>query len=117
MTRILLFAFLTFLQVGLAAQPVTGSDEKAIRHLMNDQISAWNKGDIDEFMKGYWNSGKYELTPFQLQKDQFLAGAANTKTSAIRRGKSRWAGGAESCRCIPQAFVQSEYGLRCLAFY
>ncbi len=34
-------------------------DEKAendIRKVMNEQVSAWNNGDIDGFMKGYWNS-------------------------------------------------------------
>src|SRR5688572_3270859 len=29
-------------------------DEKAIRKLMDDQTIAWNKGDIDAFMQGYW---------------------------------------------------------------
>ena len=23
---------------------------------MNDQVAAWNRGDIDGFMRGYWNS-------------------------------------------------------------
>jgi ketosteroid isomerase-like protein len=27
-----------------------------IRTVMNDQASAWNRGDIDGFMRGYWNS-------------------------------------------------------------
>jgi len=30
--------------------------ETAIRQLMTDQATAWNKGNIDEFMKGYWNN-------------------------------------------------------------
>lgn len=32
------------------------SAEKAIRQVLSDQETAWNKGDIDAFMKGYWNS-------------------------------------------------------------
>lgn len=28
----------------------------AIRKLMADQATAWNKGNIDDFMKGYWNN-------------------------------------------------------------
>lgn len=32
--------------------------EKAIRKVMEDQAAAWNRGDIDGFMKGYWNSEK-----------------------------------------------------------
>lgn len=34
-------------------------DEKAktaIRTVLDEQVAAWNKGDIDGFMKGYWNS-------------------------------------------------------------
>lgn len=34
-------------------------DEKAktaIRKVMDEQIVAWNKGDIDGFMQGYWKS-------------------------------------------------------------
>lgn len=37
----------------------TKRDEKAaseIRQVMDAQVSAWNAGDIDGFMKGYWNS-------------------------------------------------------------
>src|ERR1043165_1533703 len=29
-----------------------------IRKVMVDQAAAWNQGNIDEFMKGYWNSDK-----------------------------------------------------------
>lgn len=32
------------------------ADEKAIRKILYEQTLAWNKGDLDEFMKGYWNS-------------------------------------------------------------
>jgi ketosteroid isomerase-like protein len=35
------------------------NDEKAknaIRKVMDDQTAAWNNGDIEGFMKGYWNS-------------------------------------------------------------
>jgi ketosteroid isomerase-like protein len=30
--------------------------EASIRQIMADQAAAWNKGNIDEFMKGYWNN-------------------------------------------------------------
>ena len=32
------------------------SAETAIRQLMATQATAWNKGNIDDFMKGYWNN-------------------------------------------------------------
>lgn len=31
-------------------------DETAIRRVLSDQQDAWNRGDIDAFMKGYWKS-------------------------------------------------------------
>lgn len=30
--------------------------EAAIRKLLDDQADAWNRGDLDGFMVGYWNS-------------------------------------------------------------
>jgi beta-aspartyl-peptidase (threonine type) len=30
--------------------------EAAIRRVMDEQTAAWNRGDIDAFMLGYWNS-------------------------------------------------------------
>ena len=30
--------------------------ESDIRDVMNKQVAAWNRGDIDGFMRGYWNS-------------------------------------------------------------
>src|SRR3954447_23376983 len=38
---------------GLAQDPKA---EAAIRKVMDDQAAAWNKGDIDGFMAGYWKS-------------------------------------------------------------
>jgi len=32
------------------------SDDFAIRTVLNNQVVAWNKGDIESFMKGYWKS-------------------------------------------------------------
>lgn len=32
------------------------TDEAAIKKLMETQVAAWNNGNIDDFMKGYWNS-------------------------------------------------------------
>jgi len=31
---------------------------KEIRKVMDDQAAAWNRGDIEAFMQGYWNSQK-----------------------------------------------------------
>lgn len=31
-------------------------DETSIRQLLSDQTAAWNRGDIEGFMKGYWQN-------------------------------------------------------------
>lgn len=38
------------------AQPKTSTPSSAIRKLMADQAAAWNRGSLDDFMKGYWNN-------------------------------------------------------------
>jgi ketosteroid isomerase-like protein len=43
-----------------AAKPET-PDEAAIRALLVDQTAAWNRGDIDGFMAGYWKSDETEF--------------------------------------------------------
>jgi ketosteroid isomerase-like protein len=46
---------LLFLATASACFAQTGP-EASIRQIMADQAAAWNKGNIDEFMKGYWNN-------------------------------------------------------------
>ena len=36
--------------------------EKEIRTLLDDQVAAWNRGDIDGYMAGYWNSDSTTFT-------------------------------------------------------
>ena len=44
----LLFSFFSFAQ--------SKTEETHIRQLLDDQIQAWNRSDIDSFMKTYWKS-------------------------------------------------------------
>jgi len=52
MKKILL---LTCIIISLTSKSQT-KDEQIIRHMLSDQISFWNKGDIPGFMQGYWNN-------------------------------------------------------------
>jgi uncharacterized protein (TIGR02246 family) len=60
--KIFLFLFLLFLfsaAVNVAAQRNSSRDEKTkneIRAAMDAQVQAWNNGDIEGFMTGYWKS-------------------------------------------------------------
>lgn len=51
-----------------APQPHS-EDSAAVRKVLDDQVAAWNRGDLRAYMQGYWNSP--ELT--------FFAGAKVTK--------------------------------------
>jgi ketosteroid isomerase-like protein len=44
--------------VGLLQQipKARGNEEPAIRQVLEAQVRAWNSGDIDGFMEGYWQS-------------------------------------------------------------
>jgi ketosteroid isomerase-like protein len=50
MKKILFWSFLLF-SVHAVAQ---SKDETAIRQLLDEQATAWNRGDIDGYMQGYW---------------------------------------------------------------
>jgi uncharacterized protein (TIGR02246 family) len=42
----------------LALQAQAKKDDAAIRRVMDDQAAAWNRGDLEAFMQGYWRSDK-----------------------------------------------------------
>jgi uncharacterized protein (TIGR02246 family) len=44
--------------VGAPAEAPDDPARKAIQQVLDDQDAAWNKGDLDGFMKGYWKSDK-----------------------------------------------------------
>ena len=54
MKKNMLFVLACFLTTLLSAQ--ANKDEKEIMDLLNRQTLSWNKGNLDEFMKGYWHN-------------------------------------------------------------
>jgi ketosteroid isomerase-like protein len=49
----LLLNLLLFTAISSIAQ---SKNETAIRKLLDEQTEAWNRGNIEEFMKGYWKN-------------------------------------------------------------
>ncbi len=47
------FAFLLLISLSAASQ---SADETAIRTILSTQTKAWNRGDLEGFMKGYWQN-------------------------------------------------------------
>lgn len=57
-----------------------GNDTKAIERVLRTQQEAWNRHDLEGFMKGYWNSpeltffsGATEHNGWQAMMDRYLA--------------------------------------------
>ena len=50
------------------------TDENEIGIILNEQTIAWNKGDLDRFMKGYWNNDSLMF----IGKDGITYGYQNT---------------------------------------
>jgi len=42
----------------VSANRPTPDDESQIRQVLATQVAAWNRGDVDSFMTGYWRSNK-----------------------------------------------------------
>jgi beta-aspartyl-peptidase (threonine type) len=40
----------------LAAEPPGGETKAAVRAVLDAQVEAWNRGDLEGFMAGYWRS-------------------------------------------------------------
>ena len=51
---LILIALITVFASSLLAQ--SDKDKAGIRKVMDDQAAAWNRGDIEGFMEGYWKS-------------------------------------------------------------
>jgi ketosteroid isomerase-like protein len=54
MRRLLILCFLSLATFGIVA--FSQENERAIEKILLDQVVAWNAGDIDGYMRGYWNS-------------------------------------------------------------
>ena len=52
-TSLICFICALFLTTATLAQ---NPEELAVRKVLQDQTAAWNKGDIEGYMQGYWNS-------------------------------------------------------------
>ena len=69
-----LFALFLLLSSQLIAQT---KDEIKIRQLLTDQTNAWNRGDIEGFMNGYWENDSLMF----IGKSGVTYGWANTLTN------------------------------------
>ncbi len=50
------FFIITLISFSFTSSFAQSKDEIAIRKVLSIQVAAWNSGNIDNFMKGYWNN-------------------------------------------------------------
>lgn len=63
MSRSIAFAFFLLLSPLLSLRSISraASDDAQIRAVLDAQTAAWNRGDVDMFMVGYWKSDETEF--------------------------------------------------------
>lgn len=51
------------LLLGLLLQTLRAqsTDQKAILQILHEQTLSWNRGDLETFMKGYWNNDSLQF--------------------------------------------------------
>jgi uncharacterized protein (TIGR02246 family) len=52
------FVLLAASAVAAPPTPPAAADDAAVRKVLADQVAAWNKGDLDGFMTGYWKDDR-----------------------------------------------------------
>lgn len=66
MKHTLLVVLTLALSLSISAQ--SDKHAAAIRKVMDDQSAAWNRGDIESFMQGYWKSDKLTFVSSQVTR-------------------------------------------------
>ena len=51
-----LLAALVMIPIRAGDEPPKSGGRQAIQRVLDDQVVAWNKGDLEGFMRGYWQS-------------------------------------------------------------
>lgn len=57
----LTYVVIALLGVSAVAAAESGNPEAEIHAVLDAQAQAWNRGDVDAFMEGYWKSEKTEF--------------------------------------------------------
>lgn len=81
------------------------TDEALIRQLLNDQTEAWNRGDIETFMKTYWKSDSLMF----ISKSGVTFGWANTLNNYKKNYPDAAAMGKLSFNILSVQRLSTEY--------
>ena len=118
-SAILCFVFLSIPVASCSAQtPSDGAStdaRKAIENVLRTQQEAWNRGDLEGFMAGYWNSpeltffsGAKEHDGWQAALDRYRGAYASP---GHEMGKLEFSGLRVEMLAADAAFVRGAWGL------
>jgi len=112
---LLLIGAIAALTVASTGQDSTDAARQAIRKVIEDQQSAWNRQDLPAFMAGYWNSpeltffsGAHESNGWQAALDRYQK---NYQGAGHEMGKLEFANLRIQMLGPDAAFVRGEFHL------
>ncbi len=110
----LLFSSMFFVMTAVA-QSAQSADTSAIHQAIDQQQDAWNHGDLEAFMAGYWNSpdltffsGAHESNGWQAALDRYKK---NYQSAGHEMGKLEFANLRIDMLGPEAAFVRGEFHL------
>jgi ketosteroid isomerase-like protein len=98
-----------------SAKPPQSDDAAAILTLLNDQTAAWNRGDIEGFMNGYWNSDQTEFVSDQgvsLSWQALLARYHRSYSDRKAMGRLSFSNLEIRVECATAGYAVGEYHLQ-----
>ena len=112
---VVLMAVIASLAFSAPAQSSAVTETAAIRRVLELQQAAWNRGDLDTFMAGYWNSpeltffsGAHESKGWQAALDRYKK---NYQGAGHEMGKLEFANLRIEMLGTESAFVRGEFHL------
>ncbi|MGB9233804.1 MAG: nuclear transport factor 2 family protein [Terriglobales bacterium] len=106
---------LILLAVPLFSHAESAAESSAIRQVLEDQQAAWNRGDLEAFMAGYWNSpdltffsGAHESKGWQAALDRYKQ---SYQGAGHEMGKLDFANTRIEILAPDAAFVRGEFHL------
>jgi hypothetical protein len=94
----------------IALPLIAASPEQAIRHVLDDQVAAWNRGDIPGFMEGYDKSESTTFVGSAITKGPAARGRLRFRDRKVSFGSLR-RGGRGSIRDFHFAIPQNRQGV------
>lgn len=111
--RIVLVALAGWLAVAVpvGARPAQGADDAAIRQVLSAQQAAWNRGDVDGFMRAYADSPQTTFVGSSVRKGYRAILASYRKHYASRAQMGRLTYSALEVRLLPGRDGEVRYAM------